>query len=86
MRYLKGTIDFGIYYDGSHECRLYGYTDVDWDGSVSDKKSISGGCYSLGSTMISWFSRKQSSVSLSTAEENCITSCLLVVKPHEFGS
>ena len=30
MRYLKGTIDFGLYYDGSHEYRLYGYTDADW--------------------------------------------------------
>ena len=76
MRYLKGTIDFGLYYDGSHEYRLYGYTDVDWDGSVSDKKSISGGCYSLGSTMISWFSRKQSSVSLSTAEVEYISRLL----------
>ena len=68
MRYLKGTIDFGLYYDGSHEYRLYGYTDADWAGSVSDRKSTSGGCYSLGSAMISWFSKKQSSVSLSTAE------------------
>ena len=30
MRYLKGTIDFGLYYDGIHEYRLYGYTDADW--------------------------------------------------------
>ena len=29
MRYLKGTIDFGLYYDGNHEYRLYGYTDAD---------------------------------------------------------
>ena len=33
MRYLKGTIDFGLYYDGSHEYRLYGYTDADWAGN-----------------------------------------------------
>ena len=30
MRYLKGTIDFGLYYDARHEYRLYGYTNVDW--------------------------------------------------------
>ena len=47
-------------------------TDVDWDGSISDRKSTSGGCYSLGSAMISWFSRKQSSVALSTAEAEYI--------------
>ena len=44
MRYLKGTIDFGLYYDNSHEYRLYGYTDADWAGSISDKKSTSRGC------------------------------------------
>ena len=54
MRYLKGTIDFGgLYYDGSHEYRLYGYTDADWAASISDRKRTSGGCYSLGSAMIS---------------------------------
>ena len=36
MRYLKGTIDFGLYYDGSHEYRLYGYTDADWTHQVDD--------------------------------------------------
>ena len=48
MRYLKGTIDFGLYYDGNHDYRLYSYTDADWAGSVSDRKRTSGGCYSLG--------------------------------------
>ena len=75
MRYLKGTIDFVLYYDNSHEYRLHGYTDADWAGSISDRKSTSGGCYSLGSAMISWFSRKQSSVALSTAEAEYIAAC-----------
>ena len=39
MSYLKGNIYFGIYYDGNHDYRLYGYTDADWDGTVSDRKS-----------------------------------------------
>ena len=64
MRYLKQTIDFGLYYDGSHEYILYGYTDAYWDGSISDRKSTSCRCFCLGSAMSSWFSRKQSSVSL----------------------
>ena len=45
MRYLKGTIDFGLYYDDSHEYRLYGYTDTDWDGSISDRKITLGRCF-----------------------------------------
>ena len=72
MRYLKGTMDFGLYYDGNHDYRLYGYIDAYLVGSVSDRRSTSSGCYSLGSVMISWFSKKQSSVALSTPEEEYI--------------
>ena len=68
MRYLKGMIDFGLYYVGYHDYRLYGYIDAEWDGSTSDMNSTLGGCYCLGFTMISWFSRKQPSVALSTVE------------------
>ena len=69
------TIDFGLYYDENHDYILYGYIDADWAGSVLDKRSTSGGCYCLGSTMISWFSRKQSSVAHSTAEAEYIAAC-----------
>ena len=75
MRYLKGTIDFGLYYDGNNDYILYGYTDADWDESVSYNKSTSGGCFCLGSTMISWFSREQSNIALSTAEAKHIAAC-----------
>ena len=43
-RYLKGTIDLGLYYGRDHDYKLYGYMDSDWAGSVVDMKSISGGC------------------------------------------
>ena len=43
MRYLKGTVDYGLSYTGDHDFRLFGYTNSDWVGSVSDKKSISSG-------------------------------------------
>jgi hypothetical protein len=75
MRYLKGTIDCGLNYDGDHDFTLSGYTDLDWAGSVSDRKSTSGCCFSLGSAMISWQSRKQSSIALSTVEEEYIVAC-----------
>jgi hypothetical protein len=68
MRYLKGTLDCGLSYDGDHDFRLSGYTDLDWAGSVYDKKSTSRCCFSLGSAMISWQSRKQSRISLNTTE------------------
>jgi hypothetical protein len=75
LRYLKGTVDYGLRYDVDCEIRLHGYTDSDWVGSVADWKSTSGCCFSLGSGMISWFNRKQSSVALSTAEAEYIAAC-----------
>jgi hypothetical protein len=38
MRYLKGTMDYGLSYDGDHDFTLSGYTDADWEGSVADRK------------------------------------------------
>jgi hypothetical protein len=75
MRYLKGTLDCGLSYDGDHDFTLSGYTDSDWAGSVFDRESTSGCCFSLASTMISWQSRKQSSIALSTAEAEYIVAC-----------
>jgi hypothetical protein len=54
MRYLKGTIDYGLNYDGDHEFTLSGYTNADWAGSIADRKNTSRCCSILGSAMISW--------------------------------
>jgi hypothetical protein len=75
MRYLKGTLDCGLSYHGDHDFTLSGYTDSDWARSVSDRKSTSGCCFNLGSAMISWQSRRKSSIDLSTAEEEYIVAC-----------
>ena len=61
---------------------MYDYTDADWPGSISDRKHTSSGCYSMGSTMISWFSRKQSSVALSIAEVEYIADCSAKLWSH----
>jgi hypothetical protein len=75
MKYLKGTLDCGLNYNGDHDFVLSGYTNSDWDGSVSDRNSTSGCCFILGSAMISWKSRKQSSIALSTIEVEYIVAC-----------
>jgi hypothetical protein len=75
MRYLKGTLNCCLSYDGDHDFTLSGYTDLDWAGSVSDRKSTSGCCFSLRSAMISWQIWKQSSIALSTAEAKYIVAC-----------
>jgi hypothetical protein len=58
--------------------RFQGYVDFDWAGSAVDRKSTSGCCFSLGSTMVFWCSRKQTSVDLSTAEAEYIAVCMAV--------
>jgi hypothetical protein len=58
LRYLKGTIDYGMRYVLDREISLQGFTDSNWSNSVADQKSTSRCCFSLGSTMISWFRRK----------------------------
>ena len=64
IRYLKGTIDYGLSYTRDQDFRLYSYTYSDQEGSVSDRNITSRGCFSLGFAMISWLSRNQSSVAL----------------------
>jgi hypothetical protein len=75
MRYLKGTLDYGLCYTGDHDFRLFGYIDSNWARSVSDRKSTSRCCFNLGSAMTSWQSRKQPSIALSTAEVEYIAAC-----------
>ena len=72
LRYVRGTIAYGLKYTSSGGVMLHGFTDSDWMGSVVDRKSTSGYCFSLGSAMISWSSRKQGSIAQSTAEAEYI--------------
>jgi hypothetical protein len=59
LRYLRGAITYGMRYTSSGGLLLHGYEDVDWAGSPVNRKSTSGYCFILGSTMISWSRRKQ---------------------------
>ncbi len=72
LKYVSGTCNYGIMYSHGEDSKLVGYCDADWAGSADDRKSTSGGCFFLGNNLISWFSKKQNSVSLSTAEAEYI--------------
>ena len=68
LRYLRGTVGYGLRYASGCDMTLQGFFDSDWVGCDADRKSTSGCCFSLGSAVISWCSGKQTSIVLSTAE------------------
>eukprot|EP00253_Pinus_taeda_P010842 PITA_10842 len=68
LRYLRGTTQYGLWYRRIEGVKLQGFTDVDWAWSPSDKKITLGGIFSIGSTTVSWYNRKQRSVTLSSTE------------------
>jgi hypothetical protein len=68
LRYLRGTITYGLRYTSSGGLFLHGYANANRAGSPVDWKSTFGYCFSLGSAMISWSSRKQGSIAHSTAK------------------
>ena len=68
IRYLKGTSNLGLWYSKDSSINLIGYSDADYGGCKIDWKSTSGTYQFLGSNLISWHSKKQSSIALSTIE------------------
>jgi hypothetical protein len=68
LRYLKYTPNIGLWYPKGTNPILIGFSDSDFAGSLVDRKSTSGACHFLGRSLVSWSSKKQNSVALSTAE------------------
>lgn len=70
IKYLNGTINYGICYTG--ETSLNVYSDSDWASTPSDRKSITGYIVTYSGGPISWKSKKQQVVALSTTEAECM--------------
>ncbi|KAH9697084.1 hypothetical protein KPL71_023464 [Citrus sinensis] len=68
LRYIKGTINFGLLYSFSNDYKLVGYSDSDWGGDVDDRKSTTRFVFFMGDTAFTWMSKKQPIVTLSTCE------------------
>jgi hypothetical protein len=68
LRYLVATPCFGIWYQKGSTFDLIGYSDSDYARCKVDRKSTSGTCQFLGRSLVSWSSKKQTSIALSTAE------------------
>ena len=73
LKYLKGISIVGLWYPSHSPIHLIGYSNSDFAGCKLDRKSTSGTCHLLGSSLISWHSKKQACVALSTAEAEYIT-------------
>jgi hypothetical protein len=68
LRYVQGTITFGIHYETNSTLDLIRFTDSDWAGNNIDHKSTYGYSLSLGSEPICWLSKKQVVIALSSVE------------------
>jgi hypothetical protein len=68
FKYLKGTMTYGLWYPRNQNFQLTAYLDADWENCVDERKSTSGGAFFLGESLVSWLSKKQGSISLSTIE------------------
>ena len=78
LRYVKGTIDYGLIYKIDKECELMGYCDSDYVGDVDDRKSTSGLIFFYGSKPIAWNCSKQKVIALSSCEAEYISSNMAV--------
>ena len=80
LRYLKYTTEFELWYSASSSLEFVGYADANYAGCKSDRKSNSGLCCFLGSSLVCWSSRKQTSVANSTTEAKYVAAA-----PRSYG-
>ena len=73
FRYLKGTINLGLLYKKSLDYKFVGLCDDDYADDRIERKSISGNCQFLGENLISWASKRQSIIALSTTKPKYIS-------------
>ena len=75
FRYLKKTKDHGIMYKKMGKLQLTGYCDSDWGGCVDTRRSTSGYVFLMNGACISWSSKRQGSVALSTCVSDFMAGC-----------
>eukprot|EP00794_Sanderia_malayensis_P020979 gene20979-biopygen15484 len=75
-----GTLDYGLRFEDG-EFKLQGYSDADWAGDINTRKSTSGYVFRLGKATISWKSKKQLVVALSSTEAEYVA-CVRQRKKH----
>ena len=82
LRYLKCTIDFGVFYKKGGNKELVAYTNSDYVGDLNDRKNTSGYVFMLSSGAVSWSSKKQLVVPLSTTETESIVATFMCLSSN----
>ncbi|MCO5547263.1 hypothetical protein L7F22_000708 [Adiantum nelumboides] len=83
MRYVRATLDYAFFYDAGAQVQVHGCTDFDWVGSVFDCRSTSDGyILSFGSDAVTWCSKKQPTIALSSTEVQRVQQLQLVRPIH----
>ena len=79
FRYLCGTVNYGILYTDASDAILASFSDSEWAGNLDDRRSIIGYAFSIGSGVIAWSNKKQSTIALSSCEAEyqalCAATC-----------
>ena len=73
FRYQKRTTNLGLLYKKSSDYKLVGFCDADYVGDRIERKSTSGNCQFLDNNLISWASKRQATIALSTTEAEYIS-------------
>jgi hypothetical protein len=68
LRYLKSSLGKGLMFSKNNHLRVEGYADADWAGNITDRKSTAGYFTFVGGNLVTWRSKKQNVVALSSAE------------------
>ena len=72
LRYLKGTKDYYLFFPSKQDLRLHGYSDSDYAGDIATRRSTGGFVFFLNNTPISWRSKLQVSVAISSTESEYV--------------
>jgi len=75
LRYVKGSMDKGLVFDKNSSCVLQGFSDADWAGDHETRRSTTGFTFIFGGAAVSWGSKLQKTVALSTMEAEYMALC-----------
>nr|GEW88368.1 retrovirus-related Pol polyprotein from transposon TNT 1-94 [Tanacetum cinerariifolium] len=88
FRYLRGTVNMGLWYPKGSSFELIAFSDADHDGCIDSRKSTSRGIQFLGDKLVNWMSKKQNCTAMSSAETKYVAlsaSCAQVITEYQLA-